>query len=138
MSTKKAANAKTMSEIDIKLGLSKGESFETLISEGADPMMLLSIMKAENEKLASKVKAAPKPSMKVSDKGAISIYGFGRFPVTLYPEQVEKFFTMQDEVRAFITEHKVELEAKQAFAKTEEGKAAAAVKAAAWKAKAKV
>jgi hypothetical protein len=43
-------------------------------------------------------------SLKVSEKGALSVYGLGRFPVTLYREQWEKLLGMADEIRAFIQE----------------------------------
>ena len=44
-------------------------------------------LKAENENLKDKKSTAGSLSMKVSEKGALSIYGMGRFPVTLYKEQ---------------------------------------------------
>ena len=51
-------------------------------------------------------------SLKVSGKGAVSVYGLGRFPVTLYKEQWTKLLAMTDEIRAFIKEHDAELKAK--------------------------
>ena len=50
--------------------------------------------------------------MKVSEKGALSIYGMGRFPVTLYKEQWLKLLDMSDEIRAFITANEGQLKAK--------------------------
>ena len=59
-------------------------------------------LRAENETL--KQKRTPGPvSMKVSEKGAVSVYGLGRFPVTLYQEQWLKLLAMADEIRAFTT-----------------------------------
>lgn len=47
---------------------------------------------------------APKAlSLKVSSKGALSIYGFGRFPVTLYRGQWERLLAAADTITAFIT-----------------------------------
>jgi hypothetical protein len=43
--------------------------------------------------------------MKVSEKGAVSIYGMGRFPVTLYKEQWLKLLDMSGEIRAFIADN---------------------------------
>ena len=43
--------------------------------------------------------------IKVSEKGALSVYGLGRFPVTLYREQWEKLLGMGDEIRKFIKEN---------------------------------
>lgn len=44
-----------------------------------------------------------KLTMKVSDKGALSVYGLGRFPVTLYRGQWERLATHMDDITAFIT-----------------------------------
>jgi hypothetical protein len=51
--------------------------------------------------------------MKVSEKGALSVYGMGRFPVTLYKEQWLKLLDMADDIRAFIAAHSAELKAKE-------------------------
>ena len=50
--------------------------------------------------------------MKVSEKGALSIYGMGRFPVTLYKEQWLKLLDMSDDIRAFIVANEGTLKAK--------------------------
>jgi len=50
--------------------------------------------------------------IKVSEKGALSIYGMGRFPVTLYKEQWLKLLDMSDEIRAFIAANEGQLKAK--------------------------
>jgi hypothetical protein len=57
-------------------------------------------LKAENDKL--KTKTAPSLSLKVSEKGGVSLYGLGRWPVTLYREQWLRVLGMSDEIRAFI------------------------------------
>ncbi|MGH9257499.1 MAG: hypothetical protein ACRD3C_23295 [Vicinamibacterales bacterium] len=67
-------------------------------------------VKAENERLKSQ--RGRTVSLKVSEKGGVSVYGLGRFPVTLYKEQWTKLLTMVDEIRAFIKEHDAELKAK--------------------------
>lgn len=64
-------------------------------------------LKAELERLrtenaALKKGAASGITMKVSEKGALSVYGMGRFPVTLYKEQWLKLLGMSDDIRAFI------------------------------------
>lgn len=51
-------------------------------------------------------------SLKVSEKGGVSVYGLGRFPVTLYKEQWAKLLEMADEIRAFIKAHDAELKEK--------------------------
>jgi hypothetical protein len=68
-------------------------------------------LRKENESL--KKGAAKGISMKVSEKGGLSIYGLGRFPITLYKEQWSKLLDMSDEIRAFLATHDAELKAKQ-------------------------
>ena len=67
-------------------------------------------LKAENEQLKSQ--RGRSVGLKVSEKGGVSVYGLGRFPVTLYKEQWAKLLDMADEIRAFITAHDKELKAK--------------------------
>ena len=67
-------------------------------------------LKAENERLKSH--RGRSVSLKVSEKGGVSVYGLGRFPVTLYKEQWTKLFTMVDDIRTFIKEHDSELKTK--------------------------
>jgi hypothetical protein len=67
-------------------------------------------LKAENERLKSQ--RGRSVSLKVSEKGGVSVYGLGRFPVTLYKEQWTKLLAMADEIRAFIKEHDGVLKAK--------------------------
>jgi hypothetical protein len=52
-------------------------------------------------------------SLKVSQKGALSVYGLGRFPVTLYREQWEELLDKADEIRAFIRENDQSLKKKE-------------------------
>jgi len=67
-------------------------------------------LRAENERL--KQRGARAISMKVSEKGGLSIYGLGRFPVTLYKEQWGKLLEMADDIRAFIRENDSKLKTK--------------------------
>lgn len=60
-------------------------------------------LRAENESL--KKRSEKGLSLKVSQKGAVSVYGLGRFPVTLYKEQWERLLDMADEIRTFIQEN---------------------------------
>lgn len=68
-------------------------------------------LRAENERL--KRSAGHGARMKVSEKGGLSVYGLGRFPVTLYKEQWTRLLDMADEIRAFLREHDAELKAKE-------------------------
>lgn len=67
-------------------------------------------LKAENERLKSQ--RGRGVSLKVSEKGGVSVYGLGRFPVTLYKEQWTKLLAMADEIKAFIREHEAALKSK--------------------------
>ncbi len=67
-------------------------------------------LKAENETL--KTRASRAISMKVSEKGGVSLYGLGRFPVTLYKEQWAKLLDMADEIRAFLKDNDSKLKTK--------------------------
>ena len=72
-------------------------------------------LRAENERL--KAQRTGRVSLKVSEKGGVSLYGLRRFPVTLYKEQWGKLLDMVDEIRAFIREHDAQLKAKEPKAK---------------------
>ena len=67
-------------------------------------------LRKENEAL--KKGAARGVSLKVSEKGGVSVYGLGRFPVTLYKEQWTKLLDMADDIRAFIRENDSKLKTK--------------------------
>ncbi|MGI8741878.1 MAG: hypothetical protein ACR2NN_04790 [Bryobacteraceae bacterium] len=69
-------------------------------------------LKAENEAL-KQGRRGGSTSLKVSEKGAVSVYGLGRFPVTLYKEQWEKLLAMSDQIKEFITENKDRLKLKE-------------------------
>ncbi len=67
-------------------------------------------LRAENEAL--KRGAGRGATIKVSEKGGVSVYGLGRFPVTLYKEQWLKLLDMAEDIRAFIAAHDSELKTK--------------------------
>jgi hypothetical protein len=60
-------------------------------------------LKAENESL--KTTRTGQGGLKVSEKGGVSVYGLGRFPVTLYKEQWEKLLGMSEQIRQFIAQN---------------------------------
>jgi hypothetical protein len=75
-------------------------------------------LKAEIERLRAENQSLKKPargqmSLKVSEKGALSVYGLGRFPVTLYREQWERLLGMADDIRTFIQENDGALKKKE-------------------------
>ena len=75
-------------------------------------------LKAELERLRQENAALKKGAssglrLKVSEKGAVSVYGMGRFPVTLYKEQWLRLLDSGDEIRAFIAANDAQLKAKE-------------------------
>lgn len=71
-------------------------------------------LKAENEALKQTTKRTGSISMKVSEKGALSVYGLGRFPVTLYSEQWVRLLAASDDIKAFIEANKGSLKTRDA------------------------
>ena len=88
-----------------------------VVSLKLDTMPTEEEMRAEIERLRAENESLKRPrgqtSLKVSEKGALSVYGLGRFPVTLYREQWEKLLGMADEIRQFIEENDHRLKKKE-------------------------
>ena len=78
----------------------------------SDEDMKAELERLRNENAALKKGAATGITMKVSEKGALSIYGMGRFPVTLYKEQWLKLLDLSDDIRTFITANERQLKTK--------------------------
>ena len=78
----------------------------------SDEDLKAELERLRNENAALKKGASTGLRMKVSEKGALSIYGMGRFPVTLYKEQWLKLLDMSDEIRGFIKANDAQLKAK--------------------------
>ena len=79
----------------------------------AEMMAELARLRAENEALAAKETARQTIRFKVSEKGAVSVYGINsRFPVTLYRQQWERVIQHVDQLKAFITENEAKLATK--------------------------
>lgn len=70
-------------------------------------------LKARLAELEAKQQRAGNMSFKVSDKGAVSVYGLGRFPVTLYYEQWIKLLDRAQDLRGFLEENKGKLKLKE-------------------------
>ena len=68
-------------------------------------------LKAENERLKSQ--RGRSVTLKVSEKGGVSVYGLGRFPVTLYKEQWEKLMDKSGELKQFIADNDSSLKKKE-------------------------
>ena len=78
----------------------------------SDEELKSELERLRNENAALKKGASTGVRMKVSEKGAVSIYGMGRFPVTLYKEQWLKLLDMSADIRAFIAANEAQLKAK--------------------------
>ena len=78
----------------------------------SDEDLKAELERLRNENAALKKGAATGISMKVSEKGALSIYGMGRFPVTLYKEQWLKLLDLSDDIRKFIAANDGKLKTK--------------------------
>lgn len=72
----------------------------------------LAQLKAENEKLKADKSKKKEITFKVSQKGAVSVYGMGRFPVTLYKEQWQRLLERKDDIMEFISENDADLKSK--------------------------
>jgi hypothetical protein len=68
-------------------------------------------LRAENAAL--KARKSSKLALKVSDKGAVSVYGLGRFPVTLYKEQMKRLMAAKDDIEFFMLENDCNLASKE-------------------------
>ncbi|AXC16255.1 hypothetical protein ACPOL_7057 (plasmid) [Acidisarcina polymorpha] len=68
-------------------------------------------LRAENDRLKGRSERGV--TMKVSEKGALSVYGLGRFPITLYKEQWRKVLSMAAEIEEYIQENDSKLKAKE-------------------------
>ena len=79
----------------------------------SDEAMRAELERLKAENAALKARGSRGVSLKVSEKGAVSVYGLGRFPVTLYKEQWARLLELAGEIRAFIAEHEAELKAKE-------------------------
>lgn len=75
-------------------------------------MTELEQMRAELEKTRAELvraKSRPVAHIKVSAKGAVSVYGLGRFPVTLYATQWAQLLAMKEQIEDFIQNRKADL-----------------------------
>jgi len=85
----------------------KSDVVETLVEQDEEHVDELARLRAENAAL--KAQASRSVTFKVSTKGGVSVYGLGRFPLTLYKEQWEKLNDVIIDVMAFINSHAKEL-----------------------------
>lgn len=79
------------------------------------PEQKLTRLEAENRALREQIeqRRTGQLRLKISEKGGLSVYGLGRFPVTLYKEQWVRLLDFSDEIRSFIKDNDQKLKAKQ-------------------------
>jgi len=74
----------------------------------------LARLEAENKSLKDQIEQR-KPGqlrLKISEKGGLSVYGLGRFPVTLYKEQWKRLLEHVEEIKSFLEQHEQQLKTK--------------------------
>ena len=79
------------------------------------PEQKLTRLEAENRALREQIdqRRTGQLRLKISEKGGLSVYGLGRFPVTLYKEQWVRLLDFSDEIKSFIKDNDQKLKAKQ-------------------------
>jgi hypothetical protein len=78
----------------------------------ADEDMKIELEKLRAENEALKRSSSKGLSLRVSEKGAVSVYGLGRFPVTLYKEQWLRLLDTSEDIRVFIKQNDAQLKSK--------------------------
>ena len=78
----------------------------------SDEELKTELERLRNENAGLKKGASSPIRLKVSEKGAVSVYGMGRFPVTLYKEQWLKLLDMSHDIRVFIAANEAQLKSR--------------------------
>jgi len=79
----------------------------------ADDELQKELERLRNENAALKGGQRSGITFRVSEKGAVSVYGLGRFPVTLYQEQWDRLLDAANDLRAFIDVNRERLKKKE-------------------------
>jgi len=87
---------------------------ESTTNHMSEEQMKQELERLRAENAALKQTSAKGLSMKISEKGGLSIYGLGRFPVTLYKEQWKKLLDLKDDIMAFLAANDAQLKTKEA------------------------
>jgi len=85
----------------------------TINTPTSDEQMKQELERLRSENAALKKTSAKGLSMKISEKGGLSVYGLGRFPVTLYKEQWKKLLELKEEIIAFLEANDAQLKTKE-------------------------
>ena len=80
-----------------------------------DLLAQVAALRAENARLKDAIphKAAPPVTCKVTEKGGMSVYGLGRFPVTLYKSQWERLMAHKEQIEKFLADNEASLKTKE-------------------------
>jgi hypothetical protein len=98
----------------MKISTEKGSDFMTTKTKGRVlPDLAAQKRIAELEAQVKTLEKASRAAIKVSSKGGVSVYGLGRFPVTLYKSQWDKLLGQATEIRAFIKANESKLAVKE-------------------------
>lgn len=97
---------------DKHVNKNKTTAISAAISEAASLQAQLDALRAENAALKNGRAKAASMTMKISEKGGLSVYGLGRFPVTLYREQWERLIAQAPEISAFIAANASQMKTK--------------------------
>lgn len=89
------------------------QASQILSHGGMDPMAELIALRAENARLKAIGTQGYRLGVKASEKGAVCVYGLGKFPTTLYAPQWEALLAYGPNIQAFITKHKAVLSTKK-------------------------
>ena len=80
---------------------------------GTDPAATIAALQAQLVAMQAKLTQKQTLSLKVSEKGGLSVYGLGRFPVTLYKEQWQRLLAAKEGIEDFITANEALLKVKE-------------------------
>jgi hypothetical protein len=83
------------------------------MSTPSNPATETELERLRRENAALKSRSEKPLSMKVGEKGGLSVYGLGRFPVTLYKEQWLRLLSIAEDIKAFITANDSRLKDKE-------------------------
>ena len=106
------AKKKVLVRLRMQIGRYSDPSQQQKEQPMADEEMRMELERLRSENAALKHVSAKGLALKVSEKGALSVYGLGRFPVTLYKEQWVKLLAMAEEIKVFLKANDSQLKAK--------------------------
>lgn len=83
-----------------------------ILPDMSELLARLAALEADNAKLRTQANTARRVTFKVTEKGAVSLYGLGRFPVTLYLSQWEALLAHADQLKTYLDANRAVLATK--------------------------